>query len=93
MEAYQTLFAGSGVLGTDFGIDIDRDDYPLGYFLTVFDLDRTANHNSLWSRKQSGNLRIEVRFGTALKETVSMLIYAEFPDIIEIDESRNIILS
>ena len=92
MEAYQTLFSGTGVLNSDSGTDIDRDDYPGGYSLVTFTIDPLANNPEVWSMKQAGNLRIEARFNDPLSETVSMLIYGEFPYVVEVDEARNVIL-
>jgi hypothetical protein len=48
--------------------------------------------SQVWNLKQSGNLRISVKFSESLKQTVNMILYGEFPDLIRIDETRNIIM-
>ena len=93
MEAYETIFSGTQVMGDDYGSDIGRDDVPAGYFLTVFNFEPVTNLDSqVWNLKQSGNLRIVVDFSIPLEQTVNMIVYGEFPDLIRIDETRNIIM-
>ena len=40
---------------------------------------------------KQGNLRVEIHFGQALPNTVNLIIYAEFQNVIEIDASRNVL--
>ena len=37
------------------------------------------------------NLRVELPFGQALANTVNLIVYAEFQNVIEIDASRNVL--
>ena len=43
----------------------------------------------LFSRRIRG--RIDLKFGAALPNTVSVIVYGEFENVIEIDRSRNVI--
>jgi hypothetical protein len=43
IEAYHTLFSGTGMLDHNMGVYIDRDDVPCGYFLAIFSIDPMAN--------------------------------------------------
>ena len=40
---------------------------------------------------RKGNLRIEMHFATALKETVNVVVYGELEAVLDIDKGRNII--
>ncbi|XP_029666264.1 uncharacterized protein F54H12.2-like [Formica exsecta] len=94
VEAYQTLFAGTGIHFLNEGNSISRDDYSKGYTLFAFDLtpDLSANYAGHWNLVRHGSLRLEVRFEKALTETVNCIIYAEFDNVMEIDSSRQVIV-
>ncbi|KAL6417001.1 hypothetical protein ACFW04_014712 [Cataglyphis niger] len=94
VEAYQTLFTGTGIHFLNEGNSISRDDYSKGYTLFAFDLtpDLSANYAGHWNLVKHGSLRLEVRFEKALIETVNCIIYAEFDNVIEIDSSRQVIV-
>lgn len=94
IEAYQTLFSGTGIHFLNEGNSISRDDYFKGYTLFAFDLtpDLSANCAGHWNLVKHGSLRLEVRFVKALSETVNCIIYAEFDNVIEIDSSRQVIV-
>ncbi|KAG8234979.1 hypothetical protein J437_LFUL013859 [Ladona fulva] len=91
IHSYHTLFSGTGIHFQDDGNAITRGDYPLGYFLTAFDLSPDLEANAgHWSLQRNGSLRMEVRFSTPLKETINCIVYAEFNNILEIDRHRNV---
>lgn len=91
IDAYHTLFSGTGIHYQDEGNDISREDYPNGNCLMAFDLspDLAANSDH-WSLIRQGSLRMDVRFSTALSEAINCIIYAEFDNVLEIDRHRNI---
>lgn len=93
ISSYQTLFSGTNIGFNDDGNCISRSDYPYGYFLHAFDLtpDLSAGGN-LWSLNKQGTVRMEVKFKNALPETISCIVYAEFKNIIEIDQYRNVLI-
>ena len=39
-----------------------------------------------------GNVRLDLKFGAALPNTINVIAYAEFESVLEIDKSRNIII-
>ena len=41
---------------------------------------------------KKGNLKLETRFEKPLEETINILVYANFPSLLRIDQTRNIIL-
>jgi hypothetical protein len=77
---------------------ISRADYSNGYTFFVFDLepeihgDSKAEDDEFWPMSKRGHLRIEVHFDVGLPETISTLVYGEFPKIIKVDHARNILL-
>ena len=60
-----------------------------GYAVYTFNIQETDFHKSI-PKSQKGNVKIEAHFKTALSENVVMLICAEFPTILSIDELRNV---
>ena len=76
----------------DTGHFISRDDYPNGYTLYCFDLSPDLNQGDHLNLVKKGNLRLEMRFGQALPQTVMVIVYAQFQNILEVDKQRNIFL-
>ncbi|XP_033218153.1 uncharacterized protein F54H12.2-like [Belonocnema kinseyi] len=94
VEAYHTLFSGTGIHFLNEGNNIDRDNYPAGNCLFAFDLthDLSVKCYSHWNLVKHGSLRIDVRFEDALTSTTNCLVYAEYDNVLEIDSSRQIIV-
>ncbi|XP_011688631.1 PREDICTED: uncharacterized protein F54H12.2-like [Wasmannia auropunctata] len=94
MDAFHTLFSGTGIHFLNEGNSISRENYPDGYCLFAFDLtpDLSANNNTHWNLMKHGNVRIEVRFEEALQNTINCIVYGEYDNILEIDASRQVIV-
>lgn len=94
VDAYHTLFSGTGIHFTDTGNCITRKDYPDGFCLLAFDLtpDLSANCDTHWNLVKHGSVRVEVRFAAPLTKTVNCIIYAEYDNILEIDASRQVLV-
>lgn len=92
VEAYHTLFSGTGIHFLNEGNSISRNDYAEGYTLFAFDLtpDLSAHCAGHWNLVKHGSLRLEVRFEKPLNVTVNCIVYAEFDNVLEIDSSRQI---
>ncbi|XP_070546141.1 uncharacterized protein F54H12.2-like [Ptychodera flava] len=92
IRAYETLFSGTDIFTGDKGHNLDRDDFVGGNCLFAFnltpDLSTGGEHFNI---VDSGTLSIEVHFDIALQETVNLIVYAEFDNIIQIDKPQNII--
>jgi hypothetical protein len=93
VQSYNTLFAGSGIHWKDEGNDISLLDYDRGYCLYVFDLtpDLSA-HEAHWNLQRQGIVRLELRFAEPLTEAATCIIYSEFSNLIEIDNSRQVVV-
>jgi hypothetical protein len=93
VREYNSLFEGSGIFYKDAGIDLDRNEYGTGYFLVSVDLTSDlSSQEGHWTLLKNGNLRIELRFQKALEETITVVCFGEFDNLIEIDSNRNVII-
>jgi hypothetical protein len=91
MEAYQTLFSGTGRLFADSGIDIGRRDYNKGYAVLAFDLTPDLCSSSAHlNQKRKGNVSLEIQFSTGLPNAVNLIAYGEFESTVEIDFARHV---
>ena len=87
----QSLFSGTGKLSQDSGNQINRSDYGSGYTAVCFDLSPDHCSGDHFQLMKQGNLHVELHFGQALANTVNLIVYAEFQNVIEVDASRNVL--
>ena len=94
VEAFHSLFSGTGIHFLNQGNCISRDAFKKGYCLFVFDLtpDLSANSNTHFNLVRHGNVRIDVRFSKPLTDNINCLVYGEFDSILEIDSTRQCIV-
>jgi hypothetical protein len=89
--AYQTLFNGSGIHHSNSGLQMTHDLFVNGYFMLVFDLtpegSASDGHVNL---PENGNLRIELKFDSALTDAITCLLYLEYDGSVQIDKLRNV---
>ena len=92
IQAYNTLFSGTGIHYQDEGNNISRSEYASGNTLFAFDLtsDMSGNVSSHWNMIRQGNLRIEVQFAGNLANPINCIAYAEFDSLIQIDSDRRV---
>ena len=86
-----SFFSGTGKLPQDAGNQINRSDYGSGYTAFCFDLSPDHCSGDHFELIKQGNIRVELQFGQPLANTVNLIIYAEFQNVIEIDASRNVL--
>ena len=91
VAAFQTLYAGSNKLFLNEGNGISRDEYPKGYTLFVFNLTADLCARDHLQPIKSGNISLEVQFGTALTSAINIVVLGEFESLIEIDANRNVL--
>lgn len=94
VDAYHTLYSGTGIHFLNEGNCISRSGYPWGNCLFAFDLtpDLSANSSTHWNLVRHGSVRIEVRFTEALSSTINCIVYAEYDNVLEIDSSRQVLV-
>ena len=88
IRAYHRLFCG---FNRDAGNYLTREEFADGHTIYAFDLTPDMCDGPHLNLQQQGNLRIEIKFDSALTQTISVLVYAEFENIIEISKSRHVI--
>ena len=66
-------------------------DYSKGYALYALDLSPDLAKEGHFNLAKQGTLRVELKFGAVVPNTVTIVAYAEFENVIEIDHKRNII--
>ena len=87
-----SLFTGTGKAGRDVGNNIDRSEFANGYGLYVFDLSPDmSDDDGHFNLTRQGTIRLNMKFAVALANTITVIVYGEFENIIEIDRSRNVI--
>jgi len=91
IRAYNTLFSGTGKICRDEGTAIDRNDYANGYTLYAFDLTADLGDEESFNLMCQGSVRLVLKFSEAAAVTITVVVYAEFENVIEIDRNRNII--
>ena len=85
IAGYQSLFLGTGKLSLDTGNQINRSDYGSSYTAFCFDLSPDHFSGDHFELIKRGNLHVELNFAQALANTVNLIVYAEFQNVIKID--------
>lgn len=85
IHAYHNLFLNSD------GLYLSRSEFPQGNSLFLFNLSADLCDGDHLSLIRRGNLRIELKFAKPLPQTVSLIAFAEFESLIEINKARNIL--
>ena len=92
IEAFCTLFSGTGKMYFNNGNDISRDEFPNGNAIFAFDLTADMCGSSPhFNTVQRGNLAVDIKFSVAPATAVSLVCYGEFENLIQIDAERNVI--
>ncbi len=90
IREYLSLFEATQKLGEDSGNDLGRLDYANGFTIYCFNIDPESQFTL---KKQTGNFKVEIRLSQGAQKPYIVLLYALYPAIIEIDQSRNVITS
>ena len=87
IRVYNSLFSGTDKdkLNTDEGIGISHDNYKNGYALYAFDLTTDLDKDDHFNLVKHGNLHLSLKFNVELPEMVTVLVYAKFDNVIEMD--------
>ena len=92
IEAFLTLFSGTGKMFYDVGNDISRDEFVNGFNLYSADLSPDiCGSSDHFNVVQRGNLAVDIKFSTAPAGAVSLVCYGEFENTIHVDCERNVI--
>jgi len=91
VRGFNTLFSGTGKVFRDEGNALDRKNFSGGYALYAFDLMSDLGEDDHFSLAKQGSVRLVLKFAQALVDPVTVIAYAEFQNVIEIDRNRNVI--
>ncbi len=94
MREYCATMMSLKMFNTDDDNGLSYEDFGNGNFFLAYDLtpdgDIKAAHTSV---TKSGNLRLELTFGSKLTDTINVLLYAIYDEKIEITELRDVLPS
>lgn len=91
MQSYVSLFTATGINYSNKGILISHSDYPNGYCLSSFDLTSDLCSSQSYLRPTlSGNIGLDIKFNQTLKKPITIIVYAEFQNAIEINRFRRV---
>jgi hypothetical protein len=87
---FYTLLTSSGVAHQDLGININREEYKTSN-KTLFAFSLVPEiEDDVFAVQKTGNVRFDIQFKTELTQPVSVIIYAEFNSLMEIDKDRQV---
>ena len=91
VNGYNSLFLGSGTMHRGQGIQVERREWHDGYALFTWDLtvDGSGNPTHLHPDYR-GQVTIKGVFIQGLATVVTLIVYGEFVDIMEIDGNKNV---
>ena len=89
-KGHTSLFQGTGKAFEDEDVDISREDYKYGYTQFCVDLTSNFRENEQFSLIKSGSVRVNLIFAKPLSQSVSVIVYAEFQNVLEIDSNCSV---
>lgn len=93
VNAYNQMYTTTGTEGTDFGNNIELDEFPKGYALFCFNMEPFEQGGKYFNLVRSGYVRLSIQFGTPLEETIVLILYGEHQDMFQIDAARNVLVT
>ena len=92
LMSYMSLFTGTGKWGRDEGCGFGRDDYAQGYTLYAWDLSADlSDGGDHFQLRRNTSLRVEMKFDNPLDEAINAIVYAEFQNMIMVNNNRQVI--
>ena len=89
-RSFHSLFDVTGNINCNDDLDLNRNEYPGGNCLYAFKLAHEAE--GVFDLMHSGSIRIDLKFAQALAVTVNVIVYAEYENVVQLDQNRNLIL-
>jgi len=85
IQAYNRLYTSTGRLFHDEGLAINRLGFPEGNALYAFDLSPDLTDDQKFDQLCTGSVRLQLKFSQQLAVPVTLIIYAEYQNVIEIE--------
>ena len=89
VREFHHIYLATGRHLRDLPLIMNRDDFMGGYAIFVFPLS-PSNEVSCHGAQQNGNVRLKMSFKKGLPRPVTLLTYAAFDSVIEIDARRQV---
>ena len=91
IRSYMRLFSQTGQHYRNTGNGISRDQYKNGCALFAFDMTpQTDSSDASFELIKHGNMRLEIHFSAAVAQTLTVIVFAEFDNLLEIDRDRHV---
>ena len=91
LEPMIELYSILGKMGEDKDIGLSREEFLEGCFLIPFDVQPTASGKlNYLAKRTGGHCKLELTFHEELPTNVSIITYAIFPAMLDIDLARNV---
>ena len=91
LQGLISLYRVSGKLMENSDIGISRENYKQGYNLIGFYVDPTTSADLRYLGKpRQCHTKLEIKFKEALPDPVTLILYATLPEVMTIDQSRNV---
>ena len=91
VRSYVRLFTQTGQYYRDTGNVISREQYKEVCALFAFDLTPQMDSSEVgFELIKHGNIRIEIHFAIATARTLTVIVFAEHDNLLEIDQDRNV---
>ena len=90
LRGYYSLFENIDKPIFATGNDISREDYPNGYALFAFDLTPDLCSGDQFNLIKTGNLDLGLTFSSSLAESIVVLFYMEYDNLVEINNKYEV---
>ena len=90
VTAFVNLFEASEKWNKNAGLRITRSNFAKGFCVYCFTISPSDLGEDFIGLVKQGSLRLEIRFQSNTSETLNCLACAEFPALLEIDQSRDV---
>jgi hypothetical protein len=91
VDVYRNLFRAIDMLNQDADIDITKNEFVNGYTLYGYVLSPDGQSNGRMGQPMyNGNIRIELKFKTALAAAINVVCMAVYDDELQISRLRNV---
>ena len=95
VREYMGLFESLNQLNTDSTLTLTKNEWADGNTIFGFnfapDMADDCNKMGYVNPIRDGSLRIDLKFSQALSETINVLLYCEYDNIVEITHDRNVV--
>ncbi|CAC5416060.1 unnamed protein product [Mytilus coruscus] len=93
VPAFNSMFEKTDKWACDSGNQLNRNDFVGGYALYCFEIEPNFGDDGTYLHLlKQGNVSLEVQFSSALRYSISCIVYAEYPGYFEINAARDVIL-